>query len=107
MRRREFVTLIGGAAAAWPLAARAQQDQRMRRIGVLLPYPEDPASVQLLDAFRNALAGMGWMAGRDVIFDKRWTGASNDLGRTYAKELVSLAPDLVLTASVQLVSALR
>jgi putative ABC transport system substrate-binding protein len=107
MRRREFVTLIGGAAAAWPLAARAQQDQRMRRIGVLLPYPEDPASVQLLDAFRDALADMGWMAGRNVIFDKRWTGASNDLGRTYAKELVSLAPDLVLTASVQLVSALR
>jgi putative ABC transport system substrate-binding protein len=106
MKRRAFITLLGGATA-WPLAARAQQDQRMRRIGVLLPYPEDDASVQLFDAFRKALAGLGWTAGRNMIFDNRWTGTSNDRVRTYAKELVSLAPDLVLTASVQLVSALR
>jgi putative ABC transport system substrate-binding protein len=104
--RRKFITLIGGAAA-WPLAARAQQPERMRRIGVLLPYPEDNASLQLLDAFREALAGLGWKAGRNVIFDNRWTGVSSDLVRIYAKELVSLAPDLVLTASVQLVSTLR
>ena len=80
----------------------------MRRIGVLLPYPEGSAAVQpQLIAFREALADLGWVEGRNVTFDYRWTAGSNDLVRTYAKELVALAPDLLLTASVQLVSALR
>jgi putative ABC transport system substrate-binding protein len=80
----------------------------MRRIGVLLPYPEGGAGAQpQLTAFRNALADLGWTAGRNVTFDYRWSAGSNDLVRTYAKELVALAPDLLFTASVQLVSALR
>jgi putative tryptophan/tyrosine transport system substrate-binding protein len=107
MRRRDFLGVLGGAAA-WPLVARAQQTERMRRIGVLMPYPEGSAATQpQLMAFRDALSGLGWTAGQNLSFDYRWTGGSNDLVRTYAKELVALAPDLILTASVQLVSALR
>ena len=108
MRRREFIILLGGAAAAWPLGAHAQQGERMRRIGVLLPYPQGSAAVQpQLIAFREALADLGWVEGRNVTFVYRWAAVSNDLVRTYAKELVALAPDLLFTASVQLVSALR
>ena len=106
--RREFIAALGGAAATWPLAARAQQIDRGRRVGVLLPYPEGSAGVQpLLDAFRGALADLGWTEGRNVNFDYRWPAGRNDLVRTNAKELVALAPDLLLTESVQLVSALR
>jgi putative tryptophan/tyrosine transport system substrate-binding protein len=106
--RRHFLTTLGGAAVAWPLSVQAQQPAPMRRIGVLMPFPQDDAAVQsFLIAFRNALADLGWTAGRNVTFDYRWTAGSNDLVRTYAKELVTLAPDLILTASVQLVSALH
>jgi putative ABC transport system substrate-binding protein len=107
MKRRKFLTLVG-AAAAWPLAANAQQVERVRRIGVLLPYPEGSVTVQpQLKAFREALSRRGWTEGLNVAFDYRWTADSNDLVRTYAMELVALAPDLILTASVQLVKALH
>lgn len=90
------------------MAARAQQSERMRRIGVLMPFAEgDAAGQNLLTEFRDALAGLGWTAGRNVTFDYRWTAGSNDLVRTYARELVALDPDLIVTASVQLVSVLR
>ena len=75
MRRREFVTLIGGAAAAWPLAARAQQPERMRRIGVLMPLAaDDPEAQARLAAFLQALKELGWSDGRNVRIDYRWAG---------------------------------
>ncbi len=108
MRRRDFVTLIGSAAAILPFAAKAQQPTSIRRIGVLVPYPEhDPAIEPQLTAFRDALGGLGWVSPQTVSFDYRWPGRSNELVQTYAKELVALKPDLILTASVQLVKVLH
>jgi putative ABC transport system substrate-binding protein len=108
MRRREFLGLIGGVAATWPVVARAQQAERVRRIGVLMPSGEGDLERQTqLKVFRETLTGRGWTVGRNVAFDERWAGASSDLVRAYAKELVALAPDLILTQSVQLVSAVR
>jgi putative tryptophan/tyrosine transport system substrate-binding protein len=108
MRRRKFISMLGCGAAAWPLAAHAQQSERIRRIGVLMPYPQGNAAIQAqLTAFREGLAALGWTEGRNVTFDYRWTAASNDLVSRYANELVALTPDLIFTASVQLVAALR
>jgi putative ABC transport system substrate-binding protein len=108
LKRREFITWLAGAVAARPLAARAQPGDRVRRIGVLMPTSGADIERQAqLKAFRDTLAGLGWIEGRNVAFDYRWTGASSDLVRGYAKELVALAPDLLLTQSVQLVAALR
>ena len=74
MRRREFITLVGGAALAWPLAARAQQPHQVRRIGILLPYPESDAESQSnVRAFRQELARLGWSEGGNVQFDERWS----------------------------------
>jgi putative ABC transport system substrate-binding protein len=97
LRRREFITLLGGAAAAWPLAARAQGD-RVRRIGVLNFGDEnDPVRKTCVSAFTQALADLGWTNGRNVQMDLRWAG--DDAGRipTLAQELVGLQPDIILT----------
>ena len=108
MVRRDFIALLGGAAVAWPLSARAQQPERMRRIGVLMASSEADAESQAqVKQFRDALAGLGWTAVRNIMFDYRWPGSSSDLIRAHAKQLVALAPDLILTRSVQLVIALR
>jgi putative ABC transport system substrate-binding protein len=108
MRRREFITGFGGAVVAWPIAPRAQQPDRMRHIGVLVPYTEGSAAIQpQLTAFREGLSALGWNESRNVNFVYRWAGGSNELVRGYAKELVALNPDLILTASIQLVKALR
>src|SRR3974390_1099915 len=81
MRRRDFITLLGGAAAAWPLAARAQQGERVRRIGVLtLGDENDPVAKTLVSGFTQALAGLGWTDGRNVRMDLRWAGV--DINRT-------------------------
>jgi hypothetical protein len=94
LKRRAFITLLGGAAVAWPLAARAQQGARMRRIGVLMGSSEvDAESQAQVKQFRDALAALGWTAGRNIAFDYRWPGSSSDLIRAHAKELVALAPD--------------
>src|SRR5262249_33399668 len=93
-RRRDFITLLGGAAAAWPLAARAQQPERMRRVGVLLNLSDNDVEAQrLVKAFREALAQLGWADGRNLRIDYRWAGG--DVGRitTFAKELVKLSPE--------------
>ena len=75
MNRRDFITILGGAAAAWPLAARTQQGNRVRRIGVLMPYDEnDPDGKTYVSAFTQALAGLGWTDGRNVRMDLRWPG---------------------------------
>jgi putative ABC transport system substrate-binding protein len=98
MRRREFITLLGGAAASWPLAARAQQGDRVRRIGALMPYDEnDPEGKRRYSAFTNALAGLGWTEGRNVRIDLYWAGADIDRMRALALELVGLQPDIIVT----------
>src|SRR5215467_4374738 len=98
--RREFITLLGGAAAAWPLAARAQQGDRVRRIGVLFPGDEnDPVRNPYLSAFTQALAGLGWTDGRNVRMDLRWAGGDINRIRALAQELVGLQPDIILTNS--------
>jgi hypothetical protein len=92
MRRRQFVALLGGAAAAWPLAARAQQPERMRRIGVLLPAAPDDAEWQAwLGAFLQGLAQSGWITGRNIRIETRWTKFDPEETRKYAAELVALA----------------
>ena len=97
MRRREFITLLGGAAAAWPLAARAQQGERVRRIGVLMPAAADDPELQArLAAFHQGLALLGWTIGRNVRIDTRWATADADDIRRHAAELVALAPDVIL-----------
>jgi putative ABC transport system substrate-binding protein len=100
MRRRDFITLLGGAAAAWPLAARAQQPERMRRIGVLLSGVADNPGVQVrLAAFEQGLQQLGWIEGRNLRIEYR-LGALGDAERTrkYAAELVALAPDVIFAS---------
>ena len=95
--RREFITLLGGAATAWPLAARAQQLDRMRRIGVLIPLAaHDPESQARSAAFLRGLSESGWTVGRNVQIDFRWAAGDADNIRKYAAELVALAPDVIL-----------
>jgi ABC-type uncharacterized transport system substrate-binding protein len=96
MRRREFITLLGGAAA-WPLAARAQQGERMRRIGLLLPAAADDREFQVwVAALHQGLAQLGWIIGRNLRIDTRWAGANGaDINR-HAAELAALAPDVIV-----------
>jgi ABC-type uncharacterized transport system substrate-binding protein len=95
MRRRDFVTLLGGAAVTWPLIARAQQGERMRRIGVLLPAAADDAVYQSrMAAFLRGLQQLGWVDGANVHIDTRWAAADSDL-RKYAGELIALGPDVI------------
>jgi ABC-type uncharacterized transport system substrate-binding protein len=100
MKRREFISLLGGAAAAWPLAAWAQQPERMRRIGVLTPFPADDAEGHArLTAFAQALQQLGWTVGQNVRVDYRWGPGNAETMRKYATELVALSPDVVLAYS--------
>jgi putative ABC transport system substrate-binding protein len=108
MRRRDFITLFGGAAAAWPLAARAQQAEHVRRIGVLQANIEgNPQALAGLAAFTKALAELGWTDGRNIRIDMRWGAA--DVGRiqALAKELVSLQPDLIIAVATTAAAALQ
>jgi putative ABC transport system substrate-binding protein len=108
MRRRDFITLMGGAAAAWPLAARAQQPEPMRRIGVLMNRAADqPEGQAEVAAFQKALQQLGWNDGRNVRLDIRWSANDVDLDRKYAAELVALAPDVVLANGTLSVAALQ
>jgi len=96
MRRREFITLIGGAAATWPLIAQAEQGERVRRIGVLLPAAaENPEYQPWVGAFLQELSQLGWSIGRNVRIDTRWAATNADI-RKYAAEVVGLAPDVIL-----------
>jgi ABC-type uncharacterized transport system substrate-binding protein len=97
IRRREFIFTLGGAAAAWPLAARAQQSAQVRRIGVLMPMAEDnPVGQARIAAFVQVLQQLGWTDGRNMRIDTRWAAARDELFRKYAAELVALAPDVIL-----------
>jgi putative tryptophan/tyrosine transport system substrate-binding protein len=99
MRRREFIAGLGGATA-WPLAARAQQPERMRRIGVLMSYDEnDPLGKIRYSAFTQALVDLGWADGRNVRMDLRWAGGATNRMRALAQELVGLQPDIILANS--------
>ena len=107
MRRRDFITLLCGAAA-WPLAARAQQPGQMRRIGVLLNVTADnPRGQAGVAAFQQVLQQLGWSDGRNVRIDTRWGANDVDLDRKYAAELVALAPDVILASSTPSVTALQ
>jgi putative ABC transport system substrate-binding protein len=107
MNRREFVTLLGGAVA-WPLAARAQQGDRVRRIGALSPYDEsDPQGKREYSAFTQALAYLGWTEGRNVRIDLRWGGADINRIRAFAQELVGLQPDIILASGTPATVALQ
>jgi putative tryptophan/tyrosine transport system substrate-binding protein len=98
MRRREFISLLGGAAAAWPLAAGAQQPDRMRRIGVLMVYAENDSEAQAwVAAFREGLQKLGWTEGRNIRIDTRWAAADAEAMQRFAQELVALQPDLILS----------
>jgi putative ABC transport system substrate-binding protein len=107
IQRRGFITLLGGAAA-WPLAAGAQQGDRVRRIGVLMPHREgDPQTGARFSAFVQRLAELGWNEGRNLRMDVRWATADLDLVRMYAKELVELQPDVILVDGTPQTAALQ
>ena len=98
IQRREFITLLGGAAAGWPLAARAQQSEQVRRMGILMGAVESDQSAQAsIAAMRQALAELGWIEGRNLRTDLRWAGGDRDILRKYAAELVALQPDIIVT----------
>src|SRR5499427_9748174 len=99
LRRRDFIAGLGGAAA-WPLAARAQQGDRVRRIGVLMARDEnDPVAKLEVSAFTQALADLGWTDGRNVRMDVRWYGGNINRMRALAQELVGLQPDILLAGT--------
>jgi putative ABC transport system substrate-binding protein len=107
VRRREFIALAGGAAAAWPLTARAQQFEKIRLIGVLMGFAEsDPAAQSMVTAFRGALSKMGWTEGGNVRIEVRWGGYDLDSINVFAKHLVELRPDAILGQSTPVIIAL-
>ena len=107
MRRREFITLLGGAAAVWPLPARAQIAERTRRIGVLMGNAEsDPESAPRVTAFERGLIDLGWMSGRNVLIDYRWGAGEPALMQALAKELVGLQPEVLVASTTPVVVAL-
>ena len=96
MRRREFITLLGGAAAAWPLAVRAQQMERVRRIGLLIQFSEsDPQGQARIAAFRDELEKRGWRIGGTLQIDYRWAISNDEQARSAAAELLELTPDVI------------
>ena len=97
MRRRDFIKVIAGSAAAWPIAAHAQQPDKVRRVGVLISGAETDAEYQArLAAFRERLQQLGWTEGRNVRFDYRWAAGIIERMRAYASELARLTPDVIL-----------
>ena len=107
IKRRAFVTLLG-SAATWPLAARAQQGNRVRRVGVLMPGDEnDPVRDPFVSAFAQALAGLGWTDGRNIRMYLRWAGADTNRIRALAQELVGLQPDIILTGTTPATAAVQ
>jgi putative tryptophan/tyrosine transport system substrate-binding protein len=107
MRRRGFIAVLGGAAA-WPFAGHSQQPEPMRRVGVLMPFPENDADTQaLVTAFVRALEGFGWVDGKNIRIDYRFAANDPALFKTYAAELVGLSPQAILASTPPAVIALR
>ena len=107
VQRREFITLLGGAAS-WPLAARAQSGERVRRIGALMYLAaDDPESPARVATFARGLQELGWIEGRNIQIEYRWGGGDMDRVRRYAAELVALAPDVILVSSGSALAALQ
>jgi putative tryptophan/tyrosine transport system substrate-binding protein len=107
VRRREFIALLGGAAVAWPLAARAQQGGGMRRIGVLVAYAESDREGQArVAAFRDGLQKLGWTEGRNIRIDYRWAAGDMEAMQRFAKELVALQPDLIFAPTTPATAAM-
>jgi putative ABC transport system substrate-binding protein len=108
MRRRDFITLLGGAATTWPVAAHAQQPERMRRIGALMSFPaNDPGGPVRITVLQKALRELGWIVGENFQIDVRWTAADLELMRRYAAELVGLAPSVLVKNGGSHVAALQ
>jgi putative tryptophan/tyrosine transport system substrate-binding protein len=108
MKRREFITLLGGAAAAWPLTARAQRSSGLRTVGVLMTVAEsDPESHARIAAFQQGLADLGWKDGENVHITYRWSASNSEFIRQYAEELVALSPDVILANGTPAVAALK
>ena len=107
MRRRDFIKLIAGSAAAWPRAARAQQPERVRRIGVLMQIgADDPEAPALVGAFSQGLAESGWIIGRNARIDYRWHQGA-EAARAYAAELLALTPDIILASGTPATTAVK
>ena len=105
LRRRQFITLLGGAAS-WPLAARAEKNDRVRRVGVIMGFAQNDEVWQAyLATFRQGLQELGWTGGRNIRFDYRFTGESTERMRIVAEEMVALAPDVILVSTNSVVSA--
>jgi putative ABC transport system substrate-binding protein len=108
MRRREFITLLGGSVLAWPLATRAQQSERIRHIGILMAFSENDSEARSWAAgFREELGKLGWTDGDNVQIDTRWATADVESLQRSAKQLVALQPDLILTGSTPATAAMR
>ncbi len=108
MKRREFITLLGGAVLVWPLVAPAQQPDRIRRIGVLMGYAEDdPEARSRLAAFIQRLAALGWAEGRNLRIDYRWAAGDVNLASAFAKELLALQPEVILSNTTPVTAALH
>src|SRR3954470_9926433 len=107
MRRRKFIGLLGGAVVSWPLAALAQQRERVRRIGVLMHLAaDDPEGQSRLAAFLQGLQEAGWAVGRNIAIDVRWAAADVELMKRFAKELAAREPDLIFTSSTPAAAAM-
>ena len=108
MKRREFITLLGGAAAAWPLAARAQQPERVRRVGVFMNLAaSDPEALPRIAAFMQGLQEAAWKVGHNVRIDHRWAEGDTDRRREQAAELIALRPDVILASGATTVAPLQ
>jgi putative ABC transport system substrate-binding protein len=109
MRRRDFITLLGGAAVAWPLTARAQQQAgKIRRIGVLMGFPEgDQHGQAFVAALRQGLQSLGWIEGSNVRIDYRWAGGDPEKARTFARELIAMTPDVIVPSTNQVTEIVR
>src|SRR5262247_2188575 len=109
IRRRDFITLLGGVVAVgWPIAARAQQSKRVRRVAALMPYTaNDPQSQNRNAAFLQGLQQLGWAVGQNLQIDYRWGGGNEDDTRKYAAELVALAPDVIFAPGSAAAGPLR
>jgi putative tryptophan/tyrosine transport system substrate-binding protein len=108
MRRRDFIKVIGSGVIAWPLTVRAQQPERMHRVGVLMGYPDGDKQAQAgANALRKGLQDLGWTEGRNIQFDYRWPGPDAEKARTFAKELIGMNADVIVPSTNQVTAILQ